>query len=137
VLEPNRSRGGIHELELAIDVMDAIFNDRKEVWPVNVPNRGAVADLPDDLVVEAQGYADRNGVTPLSLGELPRHVSGLVRMLGEYQALTAEAAWSGTRREAIQALASNPLCFSLRTAEALYDEMAAAHREYLPARLLR
>ncbi|HET6313598.1 MAG TPA: glycoside hydrolase [Chloroflexia bacterium] len=136
VLEPNRSRGGIHELELAIDVMDAIFNDRKEVWPVNVPNRGAITDLPDDMVVEAQGYADRNGVTPLSLGELPRHVSGLVHMLGEYQALTAEAAWSGTRKDAVRALASNPLCFSLRTAEALYDEMAAAHREYLPARLL-
>jgi 6-phospho-beta-glucosidase len=26
-LDPGRSRGGIHELELAIDVMDAIFND--------------------------------------------------------------------------------------------------------------
>jgi 6-phospho-beta-glucosidase len=76
-------------------------------------------------------------VTPLSLGELPRHVSGLVHMLGEYQALTAQAAWSGTRRDAVRALASNPLCFSLRTAEALYDEMAAAHREYLPARLLQ
>ncbi len=36
-LDPRRSRGGIHELELAIDVMDAVFNDRKEVWPVNVP----------------------------------------------------------------------------------------------------
>lgn len=137
VLDPNRSRGGIHELELAIDVMDAIFNDRKEVWPVNVPNRGAIANLPDDMVVETQGYADRNGVTPLAMGELPRHLLGLVQMLGEYQALTAEAAWSGTRREAIRALASNPLCFSLRTAEALYDEMAAAHREYLPERLLR
>lgn len=27
-LDPDRSRGGIHELELAVDVMDAIFNDR-------------------------------------------------------------------------------------------------------------
>ncbi|HEU0004072.1 MAG TPA: hypothetical protein VFQ36_24420, partial [Ktedonobacteraceae bacterium] len=30
-LDPGRSRGGLHELELAIDVMDAIYNDRKEV----------------------------------------------------------------------------------------------------------
>ncbi len=136
VLDPRRSRGGINELELAIDVMDAIFNDRKEVWPVNVPNRGAIADFPDDLVVEVPGYVDRNGVVPLAQGQLPRHVAGLVKMLGEYQALAAEAAWSGTRREAIQALASNPLCFSLPTAEALYDEMAAAHKDYLPERLL-
>ena len=137
MLDPRRSRGGINELELAIDVMDAIFNDRKEVWPVNVPNRGAIADFPDDLVVEVPGYVDRNGVVPLAQGHLPRHVAGLVKMLGEYQALAAEAAWSGTRRDAIQALASNPLCFSLPAAEALYDEMAAAHKDYLPERLLR
>ena len=70
-------------------------------------------------------------------GPLPRHVVGLVKMLGEYQALTAEAAWSGTRVDAIRALASHPLVFSLHKAEAIYDEMAAAHRDYLPQRLLR
>ncbi|MEO8286101.1 MAG: glycoside hydrolase [Chloroflexota bacterium] len=135
-LDARRSRGGINELELAIDVMDAIFNDRKEVWPVNVPNHGAIADFPDDMVVELQGYVDRSGVVPLAQGPVPRQVSGLVKMLGEYQALTAEAAWSGTRRDAIRALASNPLCFSLRKAETIYNEMAAAHRKYLPERLL-
>ena len=136
-LNPARSRGGIHELELAIDVMDAIYNDRKEVWYVNVPNCGSLADFPDDLVVETQAYVDRNGVTPLVFGHMPRHVVGLVKMLGEYQALTAEAAWRGNRRDAIRALASHPLVFSLHKAEAIYDELAAAHRQYLPERLLR
>jgi 6-phospho-beta-glucosidase len=135
-LDPTRSRGGIHELELGIDVMDAIFNDRKEVWYVNVPNHGSIADFPDDLVVETVGFVDRNGIAPLAMGRLPRHVAGLVKMLGEYQALTAEAAWSGTRAGAIRALASHPLVLSLRTAEALYDEMAAAHQALLPQRLL-
>src|SRR2546422_6113145 len=96
-LDPDRSRGGINELELGIDVMDAIYNDRKEVWYVNVPNRGAIADFPADLVVEVVGYVDRNGVAPLVQGHMPRHVLGLVQMLGEYQALAAEAAWSGSR----------------------------------------
>jgi len=136
-LDPRRSRGGIHELELAIDVMDAIYNDRKEVWPVNVTNRGAIADFPDDLVMEVPGFVDRNGVAPIVQGHLPRQVTGLVKMLGDYQALAAEAAWSGTRTEAIRALASNPLVFSLRKAEAIYDEMAAALKDYLPARLLQ
>ena len=136
-LDPRRSRGGIHELELALDVMDAMYNDRKEVWYVNVPNHGSLADFPDDLVVETQAFVDRNGVRPLAFGHMPRHVVGLVKMLGEYQALTAEAAWSGNRRDAIRALASHPLVFSLPKAEAIYDEMAAAHRRYLPERLLR
>lgn len=136
-LDPHRSRGGIHELELAIDAMDAIYNDRKELSYVNIPNRGSLADFPDDLVVETIGYLDRHGVTPLVQGHLPRHLLGLVQMLGEYQALTAEAAWSGTRLDAIRALASHPLVFSLPKAEAIYDEMSAAHRKYLPERLLR
>lgn len=136
-LDPARSRGGIHELELAIDVMDAIYNDRKEVCYVNVPNQGSIADFPDDLVVETVGYVDRNGVTPLMQGHMPRHVLGLVQMLGEYQALTAEAAWSGNRTDAIRALTSHPFVLSLHKAEALYDEMAAAHSRYLPERLLQ
>jgi 6-phospho-beta-glucosidase len=136
-LDPDLSRGGLHELELAIDVMDAIYNDRKEVWYVNVPNHGAIADFPDDLVVEVVGYVDRDGVVPLVQGHMPRHVLGLVQMLGEYQALTAEAAWSGNRRDAIRALASHPLVFSLHKAKAIYDEMAVAHRQYLPGRLLQ
>ncbi|HEX6034257.1 MAG TPA: hypothetical protein VFY83_07465 [Anaerolineales bacterium] len=136
-LDPRRSRGGIHELELAIDVMDAVFNDRKEVWPVNVPSRGAMPDFPDDLVVEVPGYVDRHGVQPIAQGYMPRRVIGLLKMLGEYQALAAEAAWRGTRRDAIRALASHPLVFSLPLAETIYDEMAAAQSPYLPERLLR
>ena len=135
-LNAARSRGGIHELELAIDAMDAIYNDRKEVLYVNVPNQGSFADFPRDLVVETIGYLDSNGVTPLAQGHLPRHLLGLVQMLGEYQALTAEAAWSGNRKDAVRALASHPLVFSLYKAEAIYDEMAATHRRYLPERLL-
>jgi 6-phospho-beta-glucosidase len=135
-LDPARSRGGIDELELAIDVLDAIFNDRGELLPVNVPNRSAIPDLPDGLVVETLGQVDAGGIAPLALGPLPRPVAGLVMSLGEYQALAADAAWNGTRRQAIQALLAHPLCSSLPKAEAIYDALAAAHRDFLPERLL-
>lgn len=135
-LDPKRSRGGIYELELALDLMDAIFNDRKEILPVNVPNHGAIADFPDDLVVEVPCYVDKHGVTPLSQGHLPKQVAGLLKMLAEYQSQAGQAAWCGTRKEAICALASNPLVLSLSKAEALYDDMSKAHKAYLPKRLL-
>ena len=136
-LDPRRSRGGIHELELALDAMDAIFNDRGDVLPVNIPNHGALADFPDDLVVEVFAKLDRNGVNRLPPVRLPAQVRGLVKMLGEYQALAGAAAWGGNRTDAIRALASNPLCFSLAKAEVIYDELAAAHAKHLPERLLR
>ena len=136
-LDPGRSRGGIHELELAIDVMDAIFNDKGEVHPVNRPNQGgALPGFPDDLVVEVKGLCDKRGIELLPSGPLPQHVRGLVEMLGEYQALAAEAAWSGDRDQAVRALCANPLVLNVDLAERLYDAMAAAHRPYLPERLL-
>jgi len=135
-LDPSRSRGGIDELELAIDCMDAIYNDRKVTMPVNVPNRGVIPDLPDEVVVETVGFVDRNGIAPLSLGRLPVPARGIVGALANYQVLAAAAAWHGNRNDAITALVSNPLCSDLPTAITVYDELAAAHRQYLPERLL-
>lgn len=134
-LEPALSRGGIFELEVAVDVMDALFNDRHEVWPGNVPNRGGIADLPDDLVVEVPCLVNCQGAQPLAGYRLPPPVRGLVGALGEYQHLAAHAAWDGDRQQAIQALVSNPLVRRLPLARTLYDELSAAHRAYLPERL--
>ncbi len=137
-LDPGRSRGGIHELELAIDVMDSVFNDKGEVHPVNVPNVGGLLPgFPEECVVEITGRCDRDFVTGLPQRPLPRHVSGLVEALAEYQLLAADVAWSGTRADGIRALLAHPLVRSLDRAERIYDELAAAHREHLPARLLR
>ncbi len=136
-LDPGLSRGGIHELELAIDVMDAIFNDKDEIHPVNLPNAGgALPGFPEDLVVEVTGRCRATGIELQPSAPLPQHVRGLVEMLGEYQALAAEAAWSGTRREAVRALSANPLVLNVDLAQRLYDALAAAHRPYLPERLL-
>jgi 6-phospho-beta-glucosidase len=136
MLDPQRSRGGIHELELALDAMDAIFNDKHEVMPVNIPNKGALPDFPSDRVVEVPALLTGHGADPIACDPLPSQVVGITQMLAEYQALTAEAAWTGTRQQAVQALASNPLVLSLSKAEALYEEMSAALRNYLPERLL-
>ena len=66
----------------------------------------------------------------------PASLRGLIKMLGEYQALAAEAAWRGTRIDGVRALAATPSCSRSPRAETLYDEMAAALRQYLPHRLL-
>jgi 6-phospho-beta-glucosidase len=135
-LDPGRSRGGIHELELALDCMDAVFNDRGETLPVNVPNQGSVPGFPDTLVVETLGRCDASGVHPLPMPGLPTHLRGLVEALGEYQQAAADAAWAGDARDAVRALAAHPLVRSIDVAEELYAEMADAHRAHLPARLL-
>ena len=83
---PDRSRGGIDELELAIDCMDAVFNDRGETLPVNVPNQGTVPGFPDGLVVETLGRCDREGIHPLPMPGLPTHLARARRGAGRLPA---------------------------------------------------
>ncbi|WP_407571689.1 glycoside hydrolase [Deinococcus altitudinis] len=135
ILDPALSRGGIFELEVAVDVMDSVFNDKGEIWPTNVRNDGAVQDFSDAQVVEVPCLVNCQGVRPISGYRVPAPVRGLLGALGEYQQLTADAAWNGGRQQALQALVSNPLVRSLPLAQTLYDELAAAHREHLPERL--
>lgn len=146
VLDPNKSRGGIHELELAIDAMSAYYNDTGARLPVNLPNvdsRGArsteraLPGFDDDVVVEVFATVDRNGFHPEPVAPLPHAVRGITQQLAEYQYLAGEAAWNGDRAAAVRALVANPLVRDLPVAAAVYDELAAAHSRYLPERLLR
>jgi 6-phospho-beta-glucosidase len=136
-LDPNRSRGGIHELELAIDVMSAHYNDTGARLPVNLPNTaGALPGFSDDTVVEVWCTVDAAGVHPLPQRPLPPAALALTGHLAEYQKLAAYAAWRGTRADGVRAMLANPLVPSLPVAEELYDELALAHARYLPERLL-
>lgn len=135
-LDPHRSRGGINELELAVDVLDAYFNDRGTVWPVNVVNNGTIPDLPDRAVVEVPAAVRRSGIQPISYGPLPRRAAGLVKMLCEYQMLTADAAWRGSLQEAVRALMAHPWMLDLDRTEKIYAEMSRAQADFLPDRLV-
>ena len=77
----------------------------------------------------------RQGVRPIAGYRVPKPVRGLLSTLGEYQQLAADAAWDGTRRQAVQALTANPLVRTLPLAQTLYGELARAHRDHLPERL--
>jgi 6-phospho-beta-glucosidase len=136
-LDPSRSRGGIHELELAIDVMSAHYNDTGAKLPVNLPNKGgALPGFDESTVVEVWCEVDAKGFHIVPQKPLPHSVLGITQQLAEYQILAAKAGWEGNRADGIRALLANPLVDNLKVAEELYDEMAAAHAQYLPARLL-
>jgi 6-phospho-beta-glucosidase len=136
-LDPARSRGGIHELELAIDAISAFYNDTGARLPFNVPNDGGVLPGFDETtVVELWGTVDAKGFHPEPQMPLPHSVLGITQQLAEYQILTARAAWDGAVADAVRAMAANPLVPSLTVAEALYGELAAAQSAWLPDRLL-
>lgn len=137
-LDPARSRGGIHELELAIDVMSAYYNDAPATLPVNLLNTGgALPGFDEDTVVEVWCTVDGTGAHPIEQQPLPHAVRGITQQLAEFQRLAALAAWEGGRADAVRALVAHPFVPTLAVAEELYDDLAHANAAYLPERLLR
>ena len=134
-LDPARSRGGIHELELAIDAMSAFYNDTGARLPFNIRNGGGVLPgFDESVVVEVWGTVNAKGFHPEQQLPLPHSVQGITEQLAEYQVLAAKAGWDGPRDDAVRAMAAHPLVPSLT--KALYDEMAVAQAAWLPERLL-
>lgn len=57
--------------EQIVPIMDALANNHPGQFQVNVPNRGALMGLPDDVVVEVPAMIDQKGIQPLQVGALP------------------------------------------------------------------
>ncbi|MGW5415320.1 family 4 glycosyl hydrolase [Actinomadura geliboluensis] len=130
--DPSRERGGGEHGEFAVDVICAMHRDEGRRMIVNTRNNGAVSSLDDDAIVEVPALVGRSGPVPLTMGPLPGPVRGLTRAIHAYERLAADAAVTGDRRTALQALMAHPFVRSKHTAEKILDEGLAAHRDHLP-----
>jgi 6-phospho-beta-glucosidase len=130
--DPSSERGGSAHGDLAVDVICAIAADERRRMIVNTRNRGAIEGMDGEAVVEVPSLVGAEGPLPQAMGPLPRPVRGLTMAIHEYEWLAAEAAVTGDRRLALQALMAHPLVRSRTVAERILEEGLAAHREHLP-----
>ena len=87
---------------------------------LNVRNRGTIAGLPDDAVVEVPAMVDANGVHPLTLETQPDlHQLGLMQQVKAVERHTISAATTGSMAEALKAFALHPLVDSVSVAREL------------------
>ncbi|MCP9953687.1 family 4 glycosyl hydrolase [Actinomadura madurae] len=130
--DPSRERGGGEHGEFAVDVICALHRDEGRRMIVNTRNGGAVSSLDADAIVEVPSLVGRSGPVPLTMGALPGPVRGLTQAIHAYERLASDAAVTGDRRTALQALMAHPFVRSKHTAERILDEGLAAHRAHLP-----
>ncbi len=129
---PSMERASEEHGDFAVAVMAAMVSGERARFILNVPNGGAVPDLPDDAIVEVPCGLDGGMVGALPQPALPPMVAGLVRQVAEHARLAADAAVTGDRELCVRALIAHPLVRSLPAAEALTDEFLTAHAAYLP-----
>ncbi len=125
-------RGGAHYSTAAVSLMAAIVEDSGDIQIVNVPNRDTFSCLPPEATIEVPCRIDAQGAHPLPTDPIPLHVSGLIKTVKAFETLTIQAAITGDRRVALQALMSHPLVPSFAVARSLLAALLAAHQDYLP-----
>lgn len=125
-------RGGAYYSEAAVRLMQSLYLGRNDIQTLNVANGGIYNFLPEDASIEVNCVVTSGGPIPLVPGHVPPHIKGLLHAVKTYESLTIEAAVTGNRELALQALVHHPLVPSVSTAKILLDEMLEAHRHYLP-----
>jgi alpha-galactosidase len=120
--------------ELVAPLVDAIVTGKTRRLPVNIPNAGNVTNLPDGAVVEIMGTVDGSGVRGRDHTTVPGVMGEWLRRVHASQELTVEAALTGDRTLALEAMLLDPMCsvLSYDDVVAMTDELIAATARWLP-----
>ena len=117
----------------AVEIVEGLAGGEPVYRPaVNIPNRGCIANLPDDAIVELPALVSGGEIHGLNIGPLPEMVAELCRREIAVASLAVDAAATGDYQTALQALALDPCINDLDTARAILDAYLSEQADYLP-----
>ena len=125
--EALKYRGGGGYSQVTFSFLKAICNNTGDELACTIQNKGAVNGIDNDAGVEIMARVDRDGATPIPVGDIPLAFRGIVQAVKAYETLTIEAAVNRSRDLAIKALLNHPLAGDLDVIEPMVDEMLKAH----------
>lgn len=118
--------------ERVVPIIEGILTDAGYIEEaVNIPNNGAIANLPDWIVVEVPAIVDKNGLHAVQIGELPKGFAGLLMNQVAVHDLTAEAVIHKSKALALQALLVDPVVGQYNGIEEMLDTMIAYQEKWL------
>ena len=128
---PDAFHVGVHGAFI-VDVACSLAFDLRQRHLVIVETPGAIANLPDDAMVEVPAYITANGPEPVRMGKVPLfHQTLLMQQLASEQ-LLVEATLEGSYEKALQAFTLNRTVPTMAHAKAILDEMITANQDYWP-----
>ena len=121
--------------EYASYIMEAMETNVPYKFGGNVMNTGLIPNLPAEAAVEVPCMADKSGVAPTYVGNLPPQCAALNRTNINVQLLTVEAALTLKKDYIYQAALLDPHTaseLSIDDIVALCDDLIEAHGSWLP-----
>jgi len=119
--------------ERVVDIIAAIKGNRNTFeLSANIVNNGCIPNLPPDAIVEVPVIVSGDGIRGLNMGPLPTGIAAMCAQQVAIQKLAVEAAVTGDRTVALQALLLDPVVGSYEKAQAVLDDLLTTHAAYLP-----
>ena len=125
-------RGGARYSEVAINLVDSIYNDTNDIQVVNVLNNGAIPFMADNDAVEVCARIGKDGAKVIKTNCNNQHIKDYMLMMKAYEKHAVNAALTGDEDEAIRALLINPLTGDYNKLKPAFDELKEAHKPFLP-----
>ena len=125
-------RGGARYSEVAINLINSIYNDVNDIQVVNVLNNGAIPFMDDNDAVEVCAYIGKDGAKVIPTNCHNEHIRDFMRMMKAYEKHAVKAALTGDEDEAMRALLINPLVGDYNKAKPCFEELKEAHKMHLP-----
>jgi alpha-galactosidase len=120
------------EHEQLLEIITSVLTDTRQTFSVNLPNEGAVPNLPSEAVLELPAAATARGFCQLHAGPLPEALAVMLKPKIEAIDLTVEAALAGSETLFVEALLLDGAVRDRGTARRLARDLLEAHREHLP-----
>jgi len=118
--------------ERAVTIIEGIVNDLNyEEAAVNLPNKGYIKHLPDNIVVEVPGIVNKNAVIGVKLENYPADFASLLMNQVSVMRLTAEAVLEKSKSKALNALLADPVVDNAVQAEKLLGTMIEIQKQHL------
>jgi alpha-galactosidase len=131
--EPEREPDLHPSRELAVPIMEAVAcGEARDLPAINVPNCGAIPNLPDDMVVEIPATGAGGELRPTQMEPLSEAIAAMLRVQGSINKLLVEAFVEQSKAKLLQAVLLDPTTTSYRRSVEMVDEMIALQKDILP-----
>ncbi|MEO1772261.1 6-phospho-alpha-glucosidase [Candidatus Enterococcus ferrettii] len=118
--------------EFIVQLAGALAYNTYERMLLIVENKGAIANMANDAMVEVPCIVSKRGYEPLCMGEIPDFQKGLMTQQVSVEKLVVQAYLEQSYQKLWQALTLSKTVPSAKVAKAILDELIEANQDWWP-----
>lgn len=114
-----------------LQIVRHMLSGTQKYFPaLNMLNNGVISNLEDDIVVEVPALIGPDGFKASAVGPLPEQVAPICALHGKITNIAADAAATGSKELALEALLLDPYVHNLKRARAYLEDILSYSMKY-------